>query len=132
MIFSLYSDGGSRGNPGKSGAGFVFYDEKNQEYFAGKKYLGVATNNVAEYSALVLGLQKAEEMGIKSLSCFLDSELIVKQLHGIYRVKKPELKIFFNQVKSLMASFQEISFSHVRREKNTRADQLANQAMDEE
>lgn len=131
MNFKLFSDGGSRGNPGPAGAGFVLYDEKNNELFVGKKFLGIATNNVAEYMALILGLKEAHKLGGKTLKCFLDSELIVKQLNGEYRVKHPDMKPLFAQVQSLLPSFDSISFVHVRREKNKRADQLANEAMDE-
>jgi ribonuclease HI len=130
MNFSLFSDGGSRGNPGPAGAGFALFDEKNTEIFAGKKFLGIATNNVAEYNALILGIEKAIEMGGKNLSCFLDSELIVKQLNGEYRVKHPDMKPLFAQVQTLKNHFQSVSFTHVRREKNKRADELANHAMD--
>lgn len=131
MNFSLFSDGGSRGNPGPAGAGFVLYNEKNEEIFAGKKFLGVTTNNVAEYKALILGLKKAHEIGGKNIKSFLDSELIVKQLHGQYRVKHPDMKPLFAQVQSLISHFESVIFTHVRREKNKRADTLANEAMDE-
>lgn len=128
---SLFSDGGSRGNPGTAGAGFVLYDENNNEIFAGKHYLGTATNNHAEYMALLLGLQKAYEMGIKSLDCFLDSELIVRQLSGQYRVKHTDLKSLFEHVIQQKNNFEHVSFCHIPRAKNKRADMLANEAMDE-
>ncbi|QQS59214.1 ribonuclease HI family protein [Candidatus Peregrinibacteria bacterium] len=129
--YSLFSDGGSRGNPGNAGAGFVLLDASGNEISAGKKYLGRATNNIAEYTALILGLQKAQEMGIFSLNCFLDSELIVRQLSGQYRVKHPDLKPLFLEVQKRAYFFKSISFLHVPRAQNKRADQLANEAMDE-
>lgn len=131
MNFKLFSDGGSRGNPGPAGAGFALYDETGAEIFGGKKFLGVATNNVAEYKALIFGLEKAHEIGGKNIKSFLDSELIVKQLHGQYRVKHPDMKPLFAQVQSLISHFESVIFTHVRREKNKRADTLANEAMDE-
>ncbi len=130
MNLFLFSDGGSRGNPGPAGAGFVLYNEKREELLTGNNFLGIATNNVAEYTELILGLQKAQELGTKNIECFLDSELIVKQLNGEYRVKHPDMKPLFSQVKTLSSSFKSISFTHVRREKNKRADKLANEAMD--
>ncbi len=130
VTVDLYSDGGSRGNPGKSGAGFVLLDEDKQEFVAGKKYLGIATNNVAEYTALILGLEKAQELKITCINCFLDSELIVKQLNGQYKVKHPDMKPLFKKVKNLSESFKSVSFTHIPRNKNKRADELANEAMD--
>ena len=126
----LYCDGGSRGNPGPAGAGFVIYDKTHKEVCVGKKFLGETTNNVAEYTALLLGLNKAKECGIQHLSCFLDSELVVKQLHGEYRVKHPNIKPLFARVQALLPQFSDISFSHIPRSKNARADSLANEAMD--
>jgi len=126
----LFSDGGSRGNPGNAGCGFVLLNESGEEIFAGKKFIGIATNNVAEYQALILGLEKAEELGIPEISCFLDSELVVKQLNGEYKVKHKDMIPLFQTVKKLSPSFATIRFQHVRREENTRADELANEAMD--
>ncbi len=127
----LFSDGGSRGNPGPAGAGYALFDAHRNEIFGGKKFLGTTTNNVAEYTALILGLRKAHELEVKSIDCFLDSELIVKQLNGHYKVKHPDMKILFARVLELKKGFEKITFSHVPREDNKRADQLANEAMDE-
>ncbi len=126
----LYSDGGSRGNPGIAGAGFVIVDEKGVVLANGKKFLGIATNNVAEYSALILGLEQAQKMEIKILRCRLDSELIVRQLNGQYRVKHPDMKPLFGKVQNLVGVFEKVSFEHIPREQNKFADKLANQAMD--
>jgi ribonuclease HI len=128
--YALYTDGGSRGNPGPSGAGYVIYDENNKELYCGKKFLGTATNNTAEYAALLLGLEFSRQLRIKNIDCFLDSDLIVKQLNGVYRVKHPNIVPLFEKVKNALQSFEHISFTHVRREKNKRADGLANEAMD--
>lgn len=129
-MVQLFSDGGSRGNPGIAGAGFVLFDENRNEIFAGKQFLGIQTNNFAEYTALFLGIEKARELGIQKLSCFLDSELVVKQLNGIYRMKNPDLKVIFDKIMMQKKDFEFISFAHVYREKNKRADALANESMD--
>jgi ribonuclease HI len=131
MHLQLYSDGGSRGNPGRAGAGYVLLDEKGEELFVGKKYIGEATNNVAEYTALILGIQKAQALGATALDCFLDSELVVRQLRGQYKVKHPDMKPLYAKAISLSDSFKNITFTHVPREQNKRADALANEAMDE-
>lgn len=127
----LYSDGGSRGNPGPAGAGFVITDGDGKTICNGKKALGTATNNFAEYSALLLGLEAATDLGVTELICLLDSELVVKQLTGEYRVKHPDLLPLFTEVKRRCHQFQKITFQHIPREKNRIADRLANEAMDE-
>lgn len=126
----LYSDGGSRGNPGIAGAGFVLFDPTGQEIARGKRFLGQATNNFAEYMALILGLESALKNGITDLACLLDSELIVKQQLGLYRVKHPDLKPLHEEVGRLKQRFGIIEFRHIPREKNKLADRLANEAMD--
>lgn len=128
---SIYSDGGSRGNPGRAGVGYIILDKTGKELYAGKKYIGIATNNVAEHLGIQLGLQKAKEMGLQNVECFLDSELVVKQFRGEYRVKHPDLKPLYEETKKILPAFSSVSFHHVRRELNKRADELANQAMDE-
>jgi len=129
MIFKLYSDGGARGNPGPAGAGWVIYQD-GEELLTGGQFLGKQTNNVAEYTALLLGLEKAVELKITKIICHLDSELVVKQLNGEYKVKNSELKKLWQKAKNLAENFAQIEFKHVRREQNKRADQLANLAMD--
>ena len=136
-----FTDGGARGNPGPAGIGVVIYLNEN----AGtldvekmvvlkkiKKYIGEATNNVAEYTALIVALEAALEFDIKNVKCVLDSELVVKQLNGEYKIKEPTLQGLAQKVKALARGFESVKFSHVRREKNKLADQLVNQAMDEE
>ena len=127
---ALYTDGASRGNPGPAGAGAVLLDQKGREIAARAEYLGRCTNNAAEYRALVMGLQMAVENGCNDLDIFLDSELIVRQLTGRYKVKNATLKPLFGQAQQLLQRFTNFSVTHVPRAKNQRADQLANQGID--
>ena len=129
----IFTDGGSRVYPGKAGAGASVCIAET-EVATVSEYLGVQTNNWAEYEALVLALVAAEPFSEgRRVEVYMDSELIVKQMNGEYRVKDPELKKQHAKVQKLLAeSFPEISFAHVRREKNERADELANKAMDRE
>lgn len=127
---TLFTDGGSRGNPGPAGYGFVLYDGSGREIRRGKRFLGRATNNVAEYEGVAAGLRAALEAGAKSVTLKSDSQLIVMQLRGTYRVKAAGLKNLFAQVKSLLARFASWQAVHVRREQNQLADALANEAMD--
>lgn len=125
----LYSDGGARGNPGPAGIGFVLLVGGNDQ-IEGQDFIDRATNNQAEYLALKKGLMKALEEGVAELACFLDSELVVKQMRGEYRVKDQALRVIFEDVQRLAESFESISFTHIRREKNKEADRLVNEAMD--
>ncbi len=131
QTLQLYSDGASRGNPGEAGAGIVILDEKGNELIATGKYLGQCTNNEAEYRALLYGLEKCADLGSGRLKAHLDSELIVKQVRGEYKVKHPNLKPLFQLAMKKLSGFATYAVSHVRREKNRRADELANQAIDE-
>ena len=126
----LYTDGASRGNPGPAGAGAVILDETGHELLTEAEYLGTCTNNAAEYQALILGLQSARDLGCARLHVFLDSELIVRQVTGKYKVKNATLKPLFVQVQKLLKEFQGYTIAHVPREENKRADQLANQGID--
>lgn len=127
----LYTDGASRGNPGKGGAGAVLYNEKGETVAGIKEFLGVCTNNTAEYKALILGLEEALRNGCRTLHIFMDSELLVRQISGRYRVKNENLKILMKEVKRLLSFFNEYTVEHVERSKNKVADQLANEAIDE-
>lgn len=127
--FKLYTDGGARGNPGPAGIGYVIW-QGNKLVDKGGKYIGEATNNQAEYQAIILGLQKAKELEIGELECFLDSELVVKQLNREYKVKDKDLAPFFVKVWNLSLEFKKISFSHVPRAMNKEADKMVNQAID--
>ncbi|MFC1618042.1 ribonuclease HI family protein [Patescibacteria group bacterium] len=124
----LYTDGGSRGNPGPAGAGGVLILDKKKTF---KKYLGEMTNNQAEYSAMIEGMKLAAEEGVTELEVFLDSELIVKQMRGQYKVKNHGLKPLFAEALKLTNNFSNITFQHVYREKNQLADKLVNEAIDE-
>ncbi|MFH1890012.1 MAG: ribonuclease HI family protein [Candidatus Kuenenbacteria bacterium] len=126
----IYTDGGARGNPGPAGAGVVFMNEKGEVLNCFKKYLGKATNNIAEYSAVVLALEEAKKRGVEEIDFFLDSELIVKQMKGEYKVKNPELGKLFIKVYNLKHSFKNVSFNHIVREKNKLADKLVNEVID--
>lgn len=130
MNAKLYTDGGSRGNPGKAAAACVLYDENNKTIDAKGSYLGIATNNVAEYKGIILGLNTAIKNNIKHLDCYMDSELIIKQINGQYKVKNLELLKLYNNVKELVKQFEKISFTHVVRSKNKQADMLVNKVLD--
>jgi len=127
----LFTDGASRGNPGEAGAGIVLLDDDNQELVARSLYLGRSTNNVAEYKALVLGLETAIQLGCSRLAIFMDSQLIVRQVQGRYKVKNANLKPLFDEVKSLLANINSWSIDHIPRAQNKRADELANRGIDE-
>lgn len=128
--YIIYSDGGARGNPGPAGIGAVIYDEEKNIVAEISEYIGNTTNNQAEYKALIAALKKAKELKAEELDCYLDSELVVKQLKREYKVKNPDLSPLFLEIHNLSLSFKKISYTHVRRELNKEADKLANQAMD--
>lgn len=129
----IYTDGGARGNPGPAGAGAAIY-KNGKEVAHVSKFLGKQTNNIAEYEALILALKAAvKKLGspLKGVLVRMDSELIVRQMKGEYRVKNIELKKQHERVRRLLdMAFPDVRFEHVRREENTRADALANEAMD--
>lgn len=127
----LHADGGSRGNPGPAGAGAALLDAQGAPVAQWHRYLGVATNNVAEYQALLMGLRGALELGVQSLEVRLDSELLVRQMQGRYQVKSPHLKPLYQEAKDLAARFGSLVFRHVPRAQNAIADRLANLAMDQ-
>jgi ribonuclease HI len=126
----LYSDGGARGNPGPSSGAALLFDDTPHEVFAIGEYFGIGTNNQAEYKALILGLNECLARKIPSVDCFLDSELIVKQLNGHYRVKDAELLQLFQKVSGLKAQFTSISFTHIPRAQNKLADKKVNEILD--
>lgn len=129
-MIKLYSDGGSRGNPGPAAGAYIIKDENNKLLDQGSIYLGKATNNVAEYSALLLGLQKAVNLKIKELQVFADSELLIKQLKGEYKVKDAQLAKLFVKIWNLKINFTKIIFNHINREQNQEADRLVNITLD--
>ena len=127
----LFTDGASRGNPGEAGAGAVGCDAAGGELAARSAYLGQCTNNVAEYRALLIGLEEAQRLGCRELDISLDSELIVRQLQGRYKVKNETLQTLFREVQGRLAGFTRWTVGHVPRAKNARADELANRGIDE-
>lgn len=131
MKLIIYTDGGARGNPGPAGIGGVLYNESGEKVREISEYLGETTNNQAEYKAVLRGLQEAKKQGARELSFYIDSELVVKQLNGEYKVKNKQLQPLFVQIYNLTLEFKKVTFSHVQREQNKEADKLANQAMDE-
>jgi ribonuclease HI len=129
-MYKLFTDGGSRGNPGKAAcAAFIFED--NKILTSHSKYLGIATNNFAEYSGLLLGLELALKNNIFEIECFLDSELVVKQVKGIYKVKHPEIVKMMEKYRDVAKSFKKIGITHVPRAENKDADELVNEVLDE-
>lgn len=130
MSHILYTDGGSRGNPGPAAAAFVIFDESEKLVSLDSVYLGEQTNNMAEYEGLLLGLKAAKKQGIKDLKCYMDSELIIMQVNGAYRVKQKALKEKWDEVVALKESFESTKFIHVRREYNKFADKLVNVVLD--
>lgn len=129
-VLHLFTDGASRGNPGEAGAGIAILDEEGNELVGTGQYLGKCTNNEAEYRALLYGLAKSSEFGRGEIKVHLDSELIVKQIRGEYKVKHPNLKPLYQEAVQILSGFASYRITHVRRENNVRADQLANQAID--
>ncbi len=125
----IYSDGGSRGNPGPSASGFVVMNANQDVVHQGGMYLGITTNNQAEYHGVRLGLEKAREMGAKTVDFRMDSLLVVNQLTGIYNIKNRDLWPINERVKELAAGFDKVSFSHVRREFNQLADGMVNKIL---
>jgi ribonuclease HI len=123
-------DGGSRGNPGPAGYG-VHVEQPDGTVTEIKEFLGTSTNNVAEYSGLLAALRWAVEHGISELRIRSDSELLVKQMRGEYRVKNPGLQPLYEEARALARTIGRVTFEHVRREFNKDADRLANEAMDE-
>lgn len=126
----VYTDGAARGNPGPAGAGARLEDASGQVLSEARRFLGEATNNVAEYSALVLGLERAAEIGATSVEIRADSELLVKQMRGEWKIKNAALRTLARRAHALAREFERVSYVHVRREHNTEADRLANQAID--
>lgn len=126
--FALAVDGAAKGNPGAAGIGVVLYDEDGEIVRQIGEYIGEATNNVAEYSALIRGLQEALTLGATSLRIQTDSELLARQIAGVYKVKSPHLAELFYQAKTLLAKIPDAKIKHVPREQNSAADKLASEA----
>lgn len=127
----LFADGGSRGNPGPAASGAVLYSEDGTVLAEIGEYLGIATNNVAEWRALLAGLARARELGIDEIEIRLDSELVVRQITGAYRVKHADLIPLHAKAKSLLRTFKTVGIRHVPRKENAAADAVVNQYLDQ-
>ncbi|MGH7174875.1 MAG: reverse transcriptase-like protein [Minisyncoccia bacterium] len=135
MKFLIHADGGARGNPGPAGSGAVVYDAKHKTVLEVSEYLGIATNNVAEYTAIVRALEQlAELLGARAkgaeILVEMDSQLVVKQMRGEYKIKHPNMRPLAARVQALAPQFKSVAFKHIPREENGDADALANAAMD--
>lgn len=129
MKLTIFTDGGARGNPGPAAIGVVIKN-KDELLFEEGKYIGETTNNQAEYQAVVLALEKALEFGGTDIDFYSDSELVIKQLRGEYKVRNEDLAQQFLKIWNLQNKFQTVKYNHVYREKNKHADRLVNEALD--
>ena len=130
MKYIVHTDGAARGNPGPAAIGVVVQDETGRVIYEASRCLGVTTNNEAEYQALIAALEYVKDLRPTSAEFFLDSELVVRQLEGRYRVKEPRLQTLHGRATMLLNAVPNHTFQHVPREKNARADELANEALD--
>lgn len=130
MQHILFTDGGSRGNPGPGAAGAVLMTDTNEVINFTGKYFADTTNNNAEYQALLLGLKMAAKSGCSDLLCKLDSELVVKQLNGEYKIKDPNIKNIIERIKDQLLEFNTAKFVHIPREQNKLADKIVNLILD--
>lgn len=127
----LYADGGSRGNPGPSAGGFAILDMENNVVITSGKYLGITTNNQAEYHSLKGGIEEAIKHNIKVLHVYMDSLLVVNQMKGIYRIRNRDLWPIYQSIKEMLYNFNEVNFNHIPREFNKLADSIVNETLDE-
>jgi len=128
---TLYADGGARGNPGPAAGAAVLLGDDGSVLAERAQYLGTATNNVAEYTGLIVGLEEAKRLGVTTLDVRMDSLLVVQQMRGLWRIKHPGLRPLALRAGALLAEFPDRTVEHVRREQNTLADALVNRALDE-
>jgi ribonuclease HI len=126
----LWTDGAARGNPGPAGIGAILKSPSGEVLYTGSEYLGHTTNNVAEYKAVLLGLAGALARGVQRVEVRADSELLIKQLKGEYRVKNAGLRPLFEEARRLLSRFKSVKLTHIRRELPAEADRLANQGID--
>jgi ribonuclease HI len=129
LAWQIHIDGAARGNPGPAAFAFII-QKQGSPAIEENGLLGTTTNNMAEYTALLKALERAAELGGKRLIVYSDSELLVKQMNGEYRVKNPDLRVLYDRAKELIEQFEHVTIRHVRREQNSRADELCNQALD--
>ena len=126
----IWVDGASRGNPGPAAIGAIIKDEQGRLHARISRRIGITTNNQAEYRAIIAALEKAISLGVRQVEINSDSQLVVRQINGRYRVKKPELKPLYQRVKQLQGSLEGFAVAHIPREQNSEADGLANKALD--
>jgi len=126
----IFADGASRGNPGPAAIGATIKDKRGKLITSISQCIGKATNNQAEYRAIIAALEEATKLGARQIDIKMDSELVVKQINGEYRVKKATLKPLYQQVKQLQGQFKGCTLTHVLRQQNKEADKLANKALD--
>ncbi len=126
----LFADGGSRGNPGPSASGYAILDMNDAVIMKSGEYLGITTNNQAEYQALKFGLEEAKKLGVEEVNVFLDSLLVVNQMKGIFKVKNRDLWPIHQAIKDMIPSFKRVTFTHVPRELNKIADGMVNETLD--
>ena len=133
MKLKTYTDGGARGNPGPAAIGIVICDDRNEILLEHAEVIGEATNNIAEYRALIEGLKRAKEAGADEVDCFMDSQLVAKQLSGEYKLKNYNMQKLFDEVRKAERQLKKVSYTHIRRDEELiyRADQLVNFALDE-
>jgi ribonuclease HI len=127
---TIYTDGGSRGNPGPAACGIIMFDRNERLFNLNAKFLGNLTNNQAEYKGVITALRMAQGMGVKKVTFYLDSELIVKQLTGVYKIKSPNIASLKSTIDKLLTNFKSVTFKHIVRKYNTFADKLVNIVLD--
>jgi ribonuclease HI len=128
----LYGDGGSRGNPGPSASGYVLMDKNDTVIIKSGVYLGITTNNQAEYQSLKFGLEEAQKLGAREVDVFMDSLLVINQMKGIFRVRNRDLWPIYEAIKAQIKGFKKVTFTHVPRELNKLADAEVNETLDAE
>ncbi len=128
----VFTDGGARGNPGPAAVGVVILDEKDNMISRSGKFIGITTNNVAEYSALIEALELLKEIDAYRIVFYTDSNLVYSQIKGLWKIKSPDLKVLNEQAKKMLYSLPNYDFVHIPREKNKDADRLVNKALDEQ
>ena len=131
-VFRVFSDGASRGNPGRAAVAFIILSDHNTIALKGSKVIGVKTNNQAEYEAVIFALESAQQLQTRILSCYLDSLLVVNQLNGVYKVSNPQLRQLWSQVLERARAYDQVTFNHVSRDNRhiKVVDQLANRRLD--
>lgn len=127
----MYADGGSRGNPGPSAGGFAILDMENNVVITSGKYLGITTNNQAEYHSLKGGVEQAVKLNIRELHVYMDSLLVVNQMKGVYKIKNRDLWPIHQAIKELLPKFEKVTFQHIPREMNKLADSIVNETLDD-